>query len=277
MLKINKEEEEYLSLLKNIHENGISSSDRTGVGTKYLIGQTLKYDLSNNKIPIWTSRKINWANQVWELIWFLKGRTDVKWLQDRGIKIWDSWVKQDGTIGPGYGKQWRRWDVQDGGSSYIDQFCRIVEQIKTNPESRRHIVSLWNVGEVDECILPPCHGDIIQFIVEDKKYLHCIQYQRSADMILGFCPWQYALLTNIIAQLTNLEPKSLTVTIGNAHIYNNQIDGLNQQLLRKPTEFPKLDIVKNLVSIEDVENSVLDDYKLIDYVHQPFIKFPIAI
>lgn len=273
----NKEEQEYLELIENIITNGIDSTDRTGVGTRYLIGQTLKYDLSDNKIPIWTTRKIKWANQVWELIWFLRGQTDIKWLQDRGVNIWNSWVKEDGTIGPGYGKQWRHWAVNDGGSSWIDQFLRITEQIKTNPESRRHIVSLWNVAEVDDCALPPCHGDIIQFIVEKNKYLHCIQYQRSADMILGYCPWQYALLTNIIAKLTGLEAKSLTVTVGNAHVYNNQLDGAKEQLKRMPTQFPVLEISENIKTIESVEESCLEDYKLVGYNHQSFIKFPIAV
>lgn len=273
----NKEEQEYLELVENIIKNGITSNDRTGVGTKYLIGQTLKYDLTNNKIPIWTTRKIKWENQVWELIWFLRGQTDIKWLQDRNVNIWNSWVKTDGTIGPGYGKQWRRWDVNDGGTSYIDQFSRIIEQIKTNPESRRHIVSLWNVSDVDDCVLPPCHGDIIQFVVEENKYLHCIQYQRSADMILGYCPWQYALLTNIVAKLTNLEPKSLTVTVGNAHVYNNQLEGAREQLKRMPTQFPELSLNENINTIEEVENSTISDYKLVGYSHQKFIKFPIAV
>lgn len=622
---MNREEFQYLDTVRNIVDCGIPSNDRTGVGTKYLIGQTFKYDLSENKIPIWTTRKIPWKNQVWELIWFLRGQTDVKWLQDRGVNIWNSWVKEDGTIGPGYGKQWRRWETFNTSHSVyssisnqqfhpkktIDQFSLLIEGIKQNPDSRRHLVTLWNPADVNDCVLPPCfapgtliltqdgyktveeikiedkiydadlnlqninkiyqtpfngngvsvktryknqnlistenhpflvknfgykqakdlklgdylgiprnknsnvpeflyerkyykntvikkwqpnendffmmgyflgdgwamknnrisfsinnrdvgfllpklresikiskkptkknlschiyetkslkwyevlkqfgkgaknkkipnwildapieliksfiegykaadgcnrnleeryttiskniafglqllyakigkilsvsfrkrkptcviegrtvnqnhlfelssssffkknyaivddnyiwievvgiekitindnvynfdvnnthtytannianhncHGDIIQFIVEDKKYLHCFQYQRSADFILGYTPWQYALLTNMVGRLTNLEPKSLTVTVGNCHVYNNQLEGINTLLTRSPKPFPALTMSPDIKTVEDIENSILDDYKLVGYEPDSFIKFPIAV
>lgn len=288
---MNREELQYLDTIRNIVDCGIPSNDRTGVGTKYLIGQTFKYDLSENKIPIWTTRKIPWKNQVWELIWFLRGQTDVKWLQDRGVNIWNSWVKKDGTIGPGYGKQWRRWETFNSGHSVyssisnqqfypkktIDQFSLLIEGIKTNPDSRRHVVTLWNPADMNDCVLPCCHGGIIQFIVEDKKYLHCFQYQRSADFLLGYTPWQYALLTNMIGRLTNLEPKSLTVTVGNCHVYNNQLEGISTLLTRSPKPFPALTMSPDIKTVEDIENSILDDYKLVGYEPDSFIKFPIAV
>lgn len=322
---MNKEEQQFLDTLKDIIENGIESNDRTGTGTKFVVGSTFKYDLSGGKIPLWTTRKVPYRNQWWELLWFLNGRTDVKWLQDRNVKIWDSWMKKDGTIGPGYGKQFRNWtaprsqeeidtihekeynswsswidslstasplpikpfDFSWEGSSFeyqykirnksIDQFKNLIEGIKKNKESRRHIISLFNVSDMDDCALPCCHGLTIQFIVEKDKFLHCLYYQRSADLAIGYCPFQYALLTNIVARLTGLEAKSLTATIGNNHVYLNQFDAVREQLSRTPKEFPTLEMNPNIKTIEDVEKSVFEDYKLVNYNPDGFIKFPISI
>lgn len=267
---MNLEEQYYLNNLSKILSEGISSDDRTGVGTKFLISQKFDYNISDGKIPIWTTRKVPWKNQVIELLWFINGRTDVKWLQDRGITIWNSWTKDDGTIGPGYGKQYR-------DCNGIDQFVKLIEGIKKTPESRRHIISLYNVADMEECVLPCCHGLVIQFIVEKKEFLHCVYYQRSADFCLGFCPWQYALLTNIIGRLTNLKPKSLSAIIGNNHVYLNQIEAAEKQLERIPTKFPVLNMNPNIKTISDVESSSLDDYPLANYTPQSFIKFPISV
>ena len=292
MRNVNLEEQQYLDVLRDIIDNGIETENRTGINTKFIVGTTLKYDLSNHKIPIWTTRKINYKNQWWELLWFLNGRTDVKWLQDKGVNIWNSWVKSDGTIGPGYGKQFRNWEAvdwtkevvdEDNGeiigykTKHIDQFKNLIERIKKDPNSRRHIISLWNVPDMEECALPSCHGLVIQFIVEKNKYLHCVYYMRSSDFGVGYCAWQYALLTNIVGRLTNLEPKSLTAVLGNNHVYINQIEALNEQLKRIPTEFPTLEINPNIKTIKDVENSCFEDYKLIGYNPQSFIKIPVSI
>lgn len=286
MTIINKEEQEFLDVLRNIVDNGIEdNNDRTGVGIKFLPGVTLKYDLRNNKLPLWTTRKVKWSNQFIELVWFLRGQTDVKFLQDRGINIWDSWVKEDGTIGPGYGKQWRTWEkyVSDGhGTVYrdqpIDQFKNLITGIKNKPSSRRHIVSLWNVPDMEHCKLPCCHGDIIQFIVDpNTKELHCLQYQRSADFTIGYCPWQYTMLTHIVASLTNTIPASFTATLGNCHVYINQLDAIKEQLSRTPSESPTFKILKPLTSIQDVENLQLEDVEVSNYNPQKFIRFPIAV
>lgn len=287
---MNQEEVNYLDSLRLIIREGFKVEDRTGVGTRALAGLSFKYDLTDNKIPIWTTRKIKWENQFWELIWFLRGDTSVKWLQDRGVNIWNSWVKEDGTIGPGYGKQWRNIQVFESKTysgfskeiqifqpRKIDQFENLIAGIKSNYNSRRHIVTLWNPAEMDQCVLPCCHGNVIQFVVEEGKFLHCLQTQRSADMPLGYCPWQYAMLTHIVAGLTNLKPKSLTVMVGNAHVYNNQLESLQKQLERVPTTFPTFYLNKKLRTIDDVTSLTLEDVSVKDYNPQSFIKFPIAI
>lgn len=303
----NPEEAVFLKVLKDITKSGFKTMDRTGVGTHTLVGIPLKYDLTDGKLPLWTTRKIRWENQFWELIWFLRGQTDVAWLADKkvngkNIAIWDYWKKADGTIGPGYGKQWRRWSAPDY-STYktsfvspgyiftnppaperhtfelktIDQFTQLIEGIRNNPFSRRHIVTLWNPADIDECVLPPCHGDVIQFVVDDKRGLHCLQYQRSADIAVGYCPWQYAMLTHIVAKLTDTTPASLSCMIGNAHVYLNQFEAVEQQYSRSPTEAPTFGILKDIKTIEDVENLQIEDVEVSNYNPQAFIKFPIAI
>jgi len=287
-------EMQYLNALQSIMTVGYEVPDRTGVGIKMLPGLTFKYNLSNNVLPLWNTRKLKWENQFVELIWFLNGRTDVKWLQDRNVKIWDSWVKPlgergAGTIGPGYGKQWRTWEAQ--GTIYhgpcepekydykIDQLANLLKGLKENPFSRRHIVTLWNPADVNECILPPCHGDVIQFVVDNDKGLHCMQYQRSADMPLGYCPWQYAMLTHIVAKYCGLTPASLTVTVGSAHVYLNQLEAIKTQLSRTPLQSApaQFHIQKELKTIDDITSLELSDVLVYDYQPQPFIKFPIAV
>lgn len=291
------EEHQYLAALREIQREGWTVPDRTGVGIKMLPGLSFKYDLTSNKLPIWNTRKINWKNQFIELIWFLNGRTDVKYLQERGVKIWDSWVKPQGergagTIGPGYGKQWRHWaargrgpegpfmEEQEGYDYEIDQFKNLITGLKTNPFSRRHIVTLWNPADMDECCLPCCHGDVIQFVVDPDKGLHCMQYQRSADMPLGYCPWQYAMLTRIVADLTGLTPASFTATIGNAHIYDNQKDAVAEQLGRSVdyvSPATTFHLLKPITTIADVCSLEITDVEVKNYNPKPFIKFPIAV
>jgi thymidylate synthase len=287
-------------------ENGHDSDDRTGTGTKFIVSKQFNYDISNGKIPIWTTRKINWKNQVWELIWFLKGHpANIKWLKERGVNIWDSWADENGYIGPTYATQMRKWlqpkrplpqheyllknfikksDTDTATINYdceeIDQFKNLIDGIKNNPESRRHIIALWNPGEyhnLSKPYLPSCHSNHIQVTILNKKYLHYQMIQRSADFIVGFCPWQHALFANIIGKLTGYEPISMSILISNCHIYKNQFEAATELLKRTPTEFPTLKINKELKTIENVEDSILEDYELINYNPQPFIKIPISV
>jgi thymidylate synthase len=287
----NIEELEFLKSLKNVIENGFRVPDRTGTGVKFLPGICLKYDLSNNKIPIWTTRKINWKNQWLELIWFLRGDTDVKWLEERGVNIWSFWKKSDGTIGPGYGKQWRNIDNPNTARLFydsteeeeyirfdkIDQFQNLINGITKDPYSKRHVITLWNPSEVKECSLPPCHSIALQFLLDENKGLHCLQFQRSADLAIGYCPWQYTMLTHIIGKLTNTIPTSFTATLGSAHVYLNQLDAIKTQLNRTPTNSPEIKILKNIQNIKDVEDLTIDDVEILNYNFQPFIKFPVSI
>lgn len=275
---MNKEEQIYLDTLKEIVEYGTNSLDRTGTGTKFLFSKKFDYDISNGKIPIWTTRKIPWRNQVWELIWFIRGETNIKFLKDRNVNIWDHWSDDQGFIGPTYGQQLRAWNY--GGGWPIDQLENLIRDLKSKPESRRHIITLWNPGEfegMERTFLPCCHSNHIQIVVEEGKYLNYQMVQRSADMPLGYCPWQHALFANIIGTLTGLQPKRMSVIVSNAHVYNNQFDAVYQQISRTPVEFPRLKINKVLNSIKDVEESVLEDYELVGYEPQSFIKYPISI
>lgn len=288
---INVEERQYLHTISNILETGYDSDDRTGVGTKFLVSQKFDYDISNGKIPIWTTRKVPWKNQVVELIWFIRGgHANVSWLKERGVNIWDSWADENGYIGPTYATQLRNWlhpkrdiepiDLNLYECEEVDQFKNLIEGLKSNPESRRHIISLWNAGEYADLpkpYLPSCHSNHIQITVINKKYLHYQMVQRSADFLLGYCPWQHALFANIIGKLTGYEPKSMSILITNCHIYNNQFEAAKELLTRIPTEFPTLNINKDLKTIEDVENSELENYELVNYNPQKFIKIPISI
>jgi len=289
---MNIEEQIYLSKLKEIIEDGIDSDDRTGVGTKYLFSQKFDYDISNGRIPIWTTRKVPWRNQVLELIWFIRGDTNIKFLKDNNVNIWDHWADPKGSVGPIYGKQLRNWEtiIDDKVGGYfgvtesivtIDQLQILIDNIKTNPESRRHIITLWNAGihnTLQKPYLPPCHSQHIQIVInEKKKELYYQMLQRSADMPLGYAPHQHALFANIIGKLTGYHATKMSIIVSNCHVYNNQIDKVKEQIVRVPTEFPTLKINKELLTLKDVEDSCLEDYELIGYNPQPFIKFPIAV
>lgn len=293
---MNIEEQQFLTTAKDIIENGIDSNDRTGVGTKYLFSQKFEYDISNGVIPIWTTRKINWKNQVVELIWFIRGDTNTKYLKDRGVNIWDSWTDEHGSVGPIYGKQLRNWETADRDYTFpdnritnekyyktkkVDQLQILINNIKTNPESRRHIITLWNAGlhnDLKKPYLPPCHSNHIQIVIDEaKKDLYYQYVQRSADFLIGYCPWQHALFANIIGQLTGYKPKRLSAVITNCHVYKNQFVPALQQISRIPTQFPTVKINKTFETLSDVESSELSDFELVNYTPQEAIKFPIAI
>ena len=277
-IKENKEEQYFLNKINEIINYGIESDDRTGTGTKYLFSQKFDYDISDGRIPLWTTRKIPWKNQVWELIWMIRGDSNIKWLKDRGVNIWDSWADENGSIGPTYSQQLRNWKTSDGRS--VDQFANLIRDLKINPESRRHIIALWNAGEyanLSKPYLPSCHSNHIQIVIENKKYLHYQMIQRSADFCIGYCPWQHALFANIIGRLSGYKPKTMSVVITNCHIYKNQFNSAKEQMIRIPTEFPTLEMSEKLNTIEDIENSSLEDYKLNNYNPQGLIKFPISI
>ena len=262
---------QYLDLLRDVLENGAEKSDRTGTGTRSVFGRQLRFDLSEG-FPMLTTKKLHQKSIVGELIWFLRGDTNVHWLQERGIKIWDEWADENGDLGPVYGHQWRSWPTPDGGS--IDQIAKVIDSIKNNPDSRRHIVSAWNVAEVDDMALPPCHT-MFQFYVADGK-LSCQLYQRSADVFLGvpFNIASYALLTMIIAQLTGLEPGEFVHTFGDAHLYSNHIEQAELQLSREPGALPTMLINPERTAIDSFE---IEDFTLVDYVAAPSIKAPIAV
>jgi thymidylate synthase len=268
---------QYLDLLKDVLENGTDKSDRTGVGTRSVFGRQVRYDLSQG-FPLLTTKKVHLKSIIYELLWFLKGETNVKYLNDHGVTIWDEWANEDGDLGPIYGKQWTAWETTDGQK--INQIADLIEMIKKTPDSRRLIVSGWNVGDLQKLISgqktapPPCHT-IFQFYVIDGK-LSCQLYQRSADIFLGvpFNVASYALLTMMIAQVCDLQLGEFVHTFGDLHIYNNHFDQVNEQLSRTPKELPQMKInpdKKNIFSFE------YEDFELINYNPDPGIKAPIAI
>ena len=226
---------QYLDLLALVMDEGVDRSDRTGTGTRGVFGHQMRFNLSDG-FPMLTTKKLHLKSIVHELIWFLAGDTNIKYLQENGVKIWDAWADEDGDLGPVYGKQWRRWETKDG--NVIDQMSAVVEAVKTNPYSRRHIVSAWNPAEVDDMALPPCHC-LFQFHVADGK-LSCQLYQRSADIFLGvpFNIASYALLTHMMAQVCGLEAGDFVHTFGDAHIYSNHFEQVKLQLSREPRELP---------------------------------------
>jgi len=262
---------QYLDLLSNVLENGTAKGDRTGTGTLSLFGQQMRFDLTQG-FPALTTKKLHMKSVVGELIWFLRGDTNVRWLQERGIKIWDDWADENGELGPVYGHQWRSWPTPDGRS--VDQIAAVVESIRTNPDSRRHIVSAWNVADIDTMALPPCHT-MFQFYVADGR-LSCQLYQRSADIFLGvpFNIASYALLTMMVAQVCELEPGDFVHTLGDAHLYINHLDQARLQLTREPRDLPQLRINPERKSIDDFIES---DLELVGYDPHPGIKAPIAV
>jgi thymidylate synthase len=261
----------YLGLLDDILQNGVDRGDRTGTGTRGVFGRQLRFDLSAG-FPLLTTKKVHLKSIILELLWFLRGDSNVRWLQDQGVTIWDEWADEDGELGPVYGKQWRSWETRDGRE--IDQIANVVNSIKTTPNSRRHIVSAWNPAEVDQMALPPCHC-LFQFFVADGK-LSCQLYQRSADVFLGvpFNIASYALLTQMMAQVTGLEPGEFVHTFGDAHLYHNHFDQARLQLSRTPYSAPQM-----LINPErkDIFGFEYGDFKLEGYQAHPTIKAPIAV
>ncbi len=263
-------EQQYLDLLGDILANGSYRQDRTGTGAKSVFGRQMRFDLAAG-FPLVTTKKLHLKSIIVELLWFLRGDTNVKYLHDHGVSIWDEWADEAGDLGPVYGKQWRSWAAPDG--RLIDQMAQLVQSLKTNPNSRRHIVSAWNPSEVDDMALPPCHC-LFQFFVADGK-LSCQLYQRSADMFLGvpFNIASYALLILMVAQATGLEPGEFVHTLGDAHIYSNHIEQCELQLSRQPRAFPSLIMAPKT----DLFSFDYADFKLEGYDAHPAIKAPIAV
>lgn len=272
---------QYEDLLRKIMEQGIDKSDRTGTGTRSLFGQQMRFNLAWEGFPLITSKKVHFKSVAEELFWMLSGSTNVKDLQARGVTIWDEWARPDGELGPVYGKQWRSWDNYDHIDGYeyglgnpIDQITQVIESIKTNPDSRRHIVSAWNVADLEEMALPPCHL-LFQFYVRGD-YLDLQLYQRSADMFLGvpFNIASYTLLLTLVARETGYDPGEFVWTGGDCHIYHNHMNQVDEQLSREPRQFPELYIYDDSKSIFDVEFS---DLSLEGYDPHPAIKGDVAV
>ncbi|HHU34578.1 MAG TPA: thymidylate synthase [Bacteroidetes bacterium] len=262
---------QYLELLDHVMTNGVSKVDRTGTGTISVFGYQMRFDLSKG-FPILTTKKLHIKSIVHELLWFISGDTNIKYLKDNGVSIWDAWADADGNLGPVYGKQWRSWSAPDG--KVIDQLTNVVKDIKENPHSRRHIVSAWNVGEIDKMALPPCHL-LFQFYVAEGKLL-CQLYQRSCDIFLGvpFNIASYALLTMMVAQVTGLEPGDFVHTLGDAHIYRNHLEQVKLQLTREPYPLPRMAINKE---VTDILKFRYEDFSLTDYVSHPHIKGKVSV
>ncbi len=262
---------QYLDLLQRVLDEGVTKEDRTGTGTTSVFGHQMRFDLSEG-FPLLTTKKLHLKSIIHELLWFLKGSTNVKYLQDNGVRIWNEWAKEDGELGPIYGYQWRSWPDYKGGN--IDQIKQVVESIKTNPDSRRHIVSAWNVGAIDDMQLPPCHI-LFQFYVADGK-LSCQLYQRSADIFLGvpFNIASYAILTMMVAQVCGLKPGTFVHTLGDAHIYQNHLEQVKLQLTREPMALSELYINPDKTNIDDFEFA---DFELRNYESHPHIKGAISV
>jgi thymidylate synthase len=263
-------ERQYLDLLADILARGVERPDRTGVGTKGVFGRQIRFDLGQG-FPLLTTKKLHFKSIAYELLWFLRGDTNVRWLQERGVRIWDEWADADGELGPVYGKQWRSWATPDGRS--IDQITRLVEGLKANPSSRRHIVTAWNPADVDDMALPPCHC-LFQFFVAEGR-LSCQLYQRSADVFLGvpFNIASYALLTHMVAQVAGLEAGEFVHTFGDAHLYLNHVAQAQLQLTREPLPFPRL----KLAPKSDLFAFEYEDISLDGYQAWPHIKAEVAI
>ena len=261
--------QEYLDLLKKVKDSGKPKGDRTGTGTISIFGHQMRFNLKES-FPLLTTKKIHFKSVAYELLWFLKGDTNIKYLKDNGVSIWDEWADENGDLGPVYGKQWRDWKGADG---FHDQISSVIEQIKNNPNSRRHIVSAWNVAEIQSMALAPCHI-LFQFYVQDGK-LSCQLYQRSADVFLGipFNIASYALLTHMIANVCNLEVGDFVHTLGDAHLYNNHLTQAEEQLSRSPLEPPQIKVSQK-TSIDAYE---FEDFELINYQHHPHIPAVVAV
>jgi len=262
---------QYLDLMQHVLNKGIRKEDRTGTGTLSVFGYQMRFDLSAG-FPALTTKKVHLRSIIHELLWFLKGDTNIKYLHDNGVTIWDEWADDNGDLGQVYGYQWRSWPAADG--RHIDQISQVVEQIRATPDSRRIIVSAWNVGEIEHMALPPCHAFFQFYVVEGR--LSCQLYQRSADIFLGvpFNIASYALLTMMIAQVTGLQPGEFVHTFGDAHLYLNHLDQAEEQLNREPYALPTMRINPAVTSIFDFK---YEDFELVDYQSHPHIKAPVAV
>ncbi|MGN6478893.1 thymidylate synthase [Luteibacter sp.] len=261
----------YLELLRHVLDHGAEKADRTGTGTRSVFGWQMRYDLAKG-FPLVTTKKLHLRSIIHELIWFLQGDTNIAYLKENGVSIWDEWANADGDLGPVYGRQWRAWPTADG--KVVDQIAWVVEEIKRNPDSRRLIVSAWNVGELPKMALMPCHT-MFQFYVANGK-LSCQLYQRSGDIFLGipFNIASYALLTHMIAQVTGLEVGDFVHTLGDAHLYSNHIEQAQKQLAREPRALPKLVLNPEVKNIFDFR---FEDVSIVDYDPHPAIKAPVAV
>ncbi|MBB3452445.1 thymidylate synthase [Rhizobium sp. BK313] len=262
---------QYLDLLKHVMDNGIDRGDRTGKGTRSVFGYQMRFDLSEG-FPVLTTKKLHLRSIIHELLWFLQGETNIRYLKENGVSIWDDWADENGDLGPVYGYQWRSWPAPDG--RHIDQIANLIEGLKTNPNSRRHIVSAWNPAEVDDMALPPCHC-LFQFYVADGK-LSCQLYQRSGDTFLGvpFNIASYALLTLMVAQVTGLKPGDFVHTLGDTHIYSDHFEQVRLQLTRTPKKLPTMRLNPAVKNIFDFK---FEDFSLEGYEADAHIKAPIAV
>ena len=263
--------QQYLNLLEHVLETGTDRGDRTGTGTRSVFGHQMRFDLSQG-FPVVTTKKLHLRSIIIELLWFLRGDTNIGWLKDNGVSIWDEWADENGDLGPVYGYQWRSWPASNGDA--VDQIANLVRDLKQNPNSRRHLVSAWNPALVDDMALPPCHC-LFQFYVADGK-LSCQLYQRSADIFLGvpFNIASYALLTQMLAQVCDLEVGEFIHTFGDAHIYHNHFEQARLQLSREPLALPTMKINPD---VKDLFEFTYEDFELVDYESHPHIKAPVAV
>ena len=261
----------YLELLSHVRKMGVFRGDRTGTGTQSVFGHQMRFDLSQG-FPVLTTKKLHLTSIIHELLWFLAGDTNIKYLRDKGVSIWDKWADENGDLGPVYGYQWRSWPTPDGGK--VDQIAQVVDDIRNNPNSRRHVVCAWNVANVNQMALPPCHC-LFQFYVADCK-LSCQLYQRSCDIFLGvpFNIASYALLTMMVAQVTGLEPGDFIHTLGDAHLYTNHFDQADLQLARQPLDLPSMRINSD---VDDLFSFTFEDFELIGYDAHPHIAALVAV
>lgn len=264
-------EQPYLDLMRTVLEQGVDRGDRTGTGTRSVFGHQMRFDLSRG-FPLLTTKKLHLRSIIHELLWFLKGDTNIGYLKEHGVRIWDEWADEEGNLGPVYGYQWRSWPNPKGGS--VDQIANVLEQIRTNPQSRRLIVSAWNPGQVDEMKLPPCHC-LFQFYVANGR-LSCQLYQRSADIFLGvpFNIASYALLLSMVAQVTGLQPGEFVHTLGDAHLYSNHLEQAQEQLTRTPMPPPRLVLSPEVTNLFDF---TFDDIQIENYASHPHIKAKVAV
>jgi len=262
---------QYLDLMRHVRDHGIDKSDRTGTGTRSVFGYQMRFDLAEG-FPLVTTKKLHLRSIIHELLWFLKGDTNIRYLKENGVSIWDEWADEEGNLGPVYGAQWRSWPTADG--RHVDQIRQLLEQIRSNPDSRRLIVSAWNVGELENMALPPCHA-FFQFYVADGR-LSLQLYQRSADIFLGvpFNIASYALLLMMVAQVTGLRPGEFIHTLGDAHLYSNHLEQVETQLARDPLPLPRMQLNPD---VDDLFDFRFEDFELQDYRFHPHIKAPVAV